>query len=246
MKKTYKYLLSLLLLVLLSGETYSLLSLSLGPVIGYTIPSSDLSGSTGDYYNGTKYGVSGGIDFGAMGNLGLGPINLHLNLIYSPLSNSGTADETKSNSTVNVKMHLLTIAVGTQYSIGIPLAPIKPYAGLDILFTTFSGSFQFQGTPNVNSDTHDMNSSSRVGLGINAGVQIKLLTFAIDASIHYNMLNLFSKRYEGTDSQNRLDSYLYLNDDKDPNYTTSTDKHPIAGSRTISTIQFQLGVLFGL
>jgi opacity protein-like surface antigen len=244
--KTIKYPIFTIFTVLLfsTSISYSQLHISLGPAIGYTIPQSDFAGSTADYYNGTKYGLTGGIDFGAIGRLGLGPFNFNLSLMYAPLSNSGSVPDPNSGSTVDIKMHILTVGVGTQYGFGVPLAPVKPYIGLDLLFSSFGGSFQFHGTQRVNSSTNDMNSSTRVGLGISAGVNLKLLTTSIDVSLRYNMLNLFSKRFEAPDGE-RINSYLYLNDDKDPNYPTSDSKHPIGSSRTIATLQLQLGVMFG-
>jgi opacity protein-like surface antigen len=238
---------TLFVLVIFNNKANAQLHISLGPAIGYTIPSGDFGGSPGDYYNGTKYGLSSGIDFGAMGRLGLGPLNFQLSLLYTPLSNTGSVPDPNPGSTVDIKMHLFTIAVGTQYGFGVPLAPVKPYIGIDLLFTTISGSFQFHGTQKVNSNSNDLNSATRVGLGISGGVNIKLLTTSLDVSLRYNLINLFSKRYEGSPTGDRIDSYLFLNDDKDPNYSTaSNDKHPIGSSRIIATIQLQLGVMFGL
>ena len=244
--KTIKYSIFIIFTVLLfsPSSSFSQLHISLGPAVGYTVPQSDFAGSTSDYYKGTKYGLTGGIDFGAIGRLGLGPFNFNLSVLYTPLSNSGTSDV--SPHTVDIKMHILTVGVGTQYGFGVPLAPVKPYIGFDLLFSTFGGSFQFQGSPGygLNTNSNDMNSSTRVGLGLAAGVNLKLLTTSIDISLRYNMLNLFSKRFEAP-SGDRLDSYLYLNDDKDPNYAASNQNHPIGSSRTIATLQLQLGVMFG-
>jgi opacity protein-like surface antigen len=246
MKKILKFLIIPFAIIIFNNPSFSQLHISLGPALGYTIPSGDFGGNTTDYYNGTKYALSGGIDFGAMGRLGLGPINLQLSLLYTPLSNNGVADATKPNSSVEIKMHLFTIALGTQFGFGVPLAPVKPYVGLDLLFTTIGGSFRFQGVSNVNSNSNDMNSATRTGLGFAAGVNIQLLSTSLDLSLRYNLINLFSKRFEAPNGE-RIDSYLYLNDDKDPNYSTaSNEKHPIGSSRTISTIQFQVGVMFGL
>lgn len=230
--------------IFLIKATSAQLQISLGPAVGYTIPQSDLSGTTSDYYNGTRFGMSSGVDFGAMGKLGLGPINFRLSLLYTPLSNSGSVPDPNANSSVDIKMHLFTVSIGTQYGLGVPLAPVKPYFGLDLLFTTIGGSFQFHGTQRVNSDSHDLNSATRFGLGVAGGVEIKALSTSFDLSLRYNLINLFSKRYEGT-TGDRINSYLYLNDDKDPNYSASDPKHPIGNSRTIATLQLQLGVMFG-
>ena len=65
MNKISKLLLcSLLCTVFIISNCQAQLHISLGPAIGYTIPSGDFGGATADYYKGTKYGMSGGIDFG--------------------------------------------------------------------------------------------------------------------------------------------------------------------------------------
>lgn len=221
------------------------LKIVLGPAIGLTVPAGDYSGETTEYYTGTKYALGSGINFGAMGKLYLGPINFNLSILYSPLSKSGVADATHPNTSVEIKQNLLTIGVGTQFGFGVPLAPVKPYIGLDLLFTSISGSSKFQGTTAVPSSTIDMESTWRTGLGIAGGVEIKLMSTKVDASVRYNLINLFSKSYEGSPTGNRDEAYKFLNDAKDPNYSAADVKHPIGSNRTIATIQFQLGVLFG-
>lgn len=243
MKKIFYISITILFLLLNVNNSFSQLKIILGPAIGYTIPSSDYGGTTTDFYNGTKYGLSPGINFGAMGKLGLGPINFNLSVIYSPLSNTGAVSP-KGN--VEIKQNVLTIGVGSQYGFGVPLAPIKPYIGFDILFSSISGSANYSGgTPEVSDGKIEMQTASRTGLGIAGGVEFKLASTTVDLSLRYNMLNLFSKSYEGLSNSDRKESYKYLNDAKDPNYTADKSKHPIGSDRSIATIQFQLGVLFG-
>ena len=92
-----------------------------------------------------------------------------------------------------------------------------------------------------------MSTATRTGLGINGGVEIKLMSTKVDLSVRYNMINLFSKSYDGAPGGNRIEAYKYLNDGKDPNYSIDPNgKDPIGSNRIISTIQFELGVMFGL
>ena len=221
------------------------LKILLGPTIGLTTPTVDYSCETTDYYAGTKYGLRSGINFGAMGKLSLGPINFRLSVIYSPLSNDGSADPTNSGSTAEIKHNLFTVAIGPEYGFNVPASPIKPYLGFDLLFSTISGHTKFQGTANVTSSPIDLSTATRTGLGFAAGVEVKLLGTAIDVSVRYNLINLFNKQYEGPANGIREDAYKYLNDQEDPNYLSSDPKHPVGNNRTIATIQFQLGVLFG-
>jgi hypothetical protein len=164
------------------------------------------------------------------------------------MSNSGIADLTKQNSSVEITQHLFTIGIGTQFAFGVPLSPVKPYIGFDILFSTLSGTAKFQGTPDISSSNIDieMSTATRTGLGIAAGLEFKLMSTSLDLSLRYNMINLFSKSYEGNlTSNNRIESYKFLNDAKDPNYTSGDTKHPIGSDRSITTVQLQLGILFG-
>lgn len=233
-------------LFLFQSTSNAQLKILLGPSIGWTAPTVDYSGASTDYYAGSKYGLGSGINFGAMGKLNLGPINFNLSILYSPLSGSGVADATKPNSSVEIKQNLFTIGVGTQFGFNVPMSPIKPYIGFDLLFTTISGSTKFQGVTGVNSTSFDMETASRTGLGFAAGSEIRLQSMALDISIRYNLINLFSKSYDGSPTATTRDeAYKYLNDAKDPNYSTTDVKHPIGSDRTIATIQFQLCVLFG-
>lgn len=233
-------------LFLFYSNSNAQLSILLGPSIGYTVPAVDYSGETTDYYAGSKYALGSGINFGAMGKLNLGPINFNLSILYCPLSGSGVADATHPNNSVEIKQNLFTIGVGTQYGFSIPMSPVKPYVGFDLLFTTISGSTKFQGLTAVPSSTIDLETTSRTGLGFAAGVEIKLFTTALDVSLRYNLINLFSKSYDGPSDGNRVDAYKYLNDEKDPNNLNDPSKHPVSTNRTIAAIQFQLGILFGL
>jgi len=221
------------------------LKILLGPAIGLTTPTVDYTGETTDYYAGTKYGLRSAINFGVMGKVNLGPINFNLSAIYSPLSNDGISIPDKPNSSVEIKQNLFTIGLGTQFGFDVPMSPIKPYIGFDLLFTTISGSAKFQGTQDVTSTTINMSTASRTGLGFAAGMEIKLLGTVLDLSLRYNLINLFSKEYEGSTTGNREEVYKYLNDGEDPNYSATNDKHPVGSKRSIATIQFQLGVLFG-
>lgn len=232
--------------LLFQNNSQAQLKIVLGPAIGLTVPTGDFAGETTDYYTGTKYSLSSGVNFGAMGKLYLGPINFNLSILYSPLSKSGVADATHPNTSVELKQNLLTIGVGTQFGFGLPMSPVTPYIGMDLLFTSISGSSKFQGTTAVPSSTIDMETTWRTGLGFAGGVGIKLMSTSIDVSLRYNFINLFSKNYEGSPTGNRDEAYKFLNDAKDPNYSASDVKHPVSTNRTISTLQFQLGVLFGL
>jgi opacity protein-like surface antigen len=234
------------ILLILSTSAFSQISLKLGPVIGLTSPTSDYTGDTKDFYAGTKYGMRSGINFGAMGKLQFGPLNGRISVVYSSLSNDGVGDPNFPNSSLEISNNLVMFTIGTEFGFGIPFSPVKPYAGIDLLFSSISGTFRFQGLQNVNSNENSIKSSSRTGLGFAIGSEISFgKTFTADISLRYNLINLFGKEYTNVTNANRIDSYTSLNDDADPNYSASDDKHPIANSRQIATIQLQFGILFG-
>jgi hypothetical protein len=240
-----------ILLVFILAFTHTAFSqlpigIKIGPSIGLTSPTSDYSGETSDFYAGTKYGMKSGVGFGAIGKVTLGPLNGRISVNYSSLSNSGPADLTSGPSTVEVKNSLLMFTLGTEFGFAIPFSPVKPYAGIDLLFSTISGSVNYQSTTGVPTGARDISSASRTGLGLALGSEIAFGTIIMDLSLRYNLHNLFGKEYIGQNSTQRIDAYTSVNDAGDPNYSAgSNSNHPVANNRSISTIQIQLGILFG-
>jgi outer membrane protein W len=220
---------------------------SAGPTVGVTMPQGDYSGSSTDYYAGLKYGLGTGINFGAVFKAKLPIVSVKAGLSYTMLSSSGLANPSESGSFTEVKHRLFTISVGPEFYFSIPASPIKPYAGVDLLLTTFSGETTFRGISGVPSGTYDLSSASRTGLGFGVGAEFSLgKTTALDFNIKYNLINIFSKEYEGPyDSDRRLDAYVFLNDAKDPRYPDDLNDHPVGSDRNISTLQLNLAFLFG-
>ncbi len=237
----------LLAAIINTNTSFSQLRLLIGPVIGYTSPSGDYGGSTTDFYSGIKYGLGASVNYGAEAKLTLGPLNGKLSISYVSMSNSGTANSNQPNSTVDVKNSIFTVGIGTEFGFAIPFSPVRPYAGVDFLISTINGSFQFQNTPTVsNQNSNDVKSASRTGLGFNLGAEYKAgKTITLDFSLHYNMINLFGKKYDGVEG-NRINAYTSLNDGTDNLYDAGNVNHPIGSNRSIAVIQIQLGILFGL
>ncbi|CAN5432194.1 hypothetical protein BH10BAC5_BH10BAC5_23440 [soil metagenome] len=241
MKIFKTFLLLLITIAFIQNSSSAQVSFSAGPSIGLTIPSGDYSGSTLDYYSGTKFGLSSGINFGAVVRANLTAVNFKLKVNYSALKNSGNSEPGKGD--VQLKQNLLMVSVGPEYRISIPGSPIKPYIGANLIYTSFSGETSFTGVEKVSSGTYQLQSASRTGLGLDLGVMFAVGTKSmLDLGLSYNAHNLFGKSFTGADR--RLDSYTSLNDEKDPQF--GGDKHPIGSSRTISTLQFNLSYLFNL
>lgn len=94
-----------------------------------------------------------------------------------------------------------------------------------------------------------MESASRIGIGGGVGALINIGTMMkLDVGLQYNMLNLFGKAWEDSNpaKDQRLDSYLCLNDEKDPLIGLGGDEHFINASRSINTLQITATLMFGL
>jgi opacity protein-like surface antigen len=234
-----------LIFVVFSIPSFSQVGFSLGPSIGLTVPAGDYSGTTVDYYNGAKYGLGSGVNFGVLFKAKLPVFNIRAEINYTSLSNSGNSETDKPNSFVEVKQNVLMITAGPEFRFNIPSSPVTPYAGLDLIFSSIGGETRFEDVARVSTGTYSMSSASRLGLGLGAGAEINIgKNYSIDLGIRYNFINLIGKNFEEMASDERSDSYVNLNDEQDPNYSVDPNKHPINNSRSISTFQFNLGFLF--
>jgi len=245
MKKTI--IISALIIFSFVNAAYTQISIKLGPELGLTSPTVDYSGDAKDFYAGTKYGIRSGLHYGIMGKVQLGPLNGRLSISYASLDNSGNANPEQPNSTLEIKNNVFMFTLGTEFGFGIPFSPVKPYAGIDILFSSISGTYNFQGTSEVASGEKSIKSASRTGLGFSIGSEVAFgKSFTLDLSLRYNLINLFGKSYDGvTNSNDRNDVYSNLNDAADPNYSATNSKHPVGNDRSIATIQINVGLLFG-
>lgn len=246
-KNFFAVVLPVVFLAVVCNNTFSQISIKLGPMAGLTSPTVDYSGDAKDFYAGTKYGVRSGINYGVMGKVNFGPINGRISVSYASLDNNGLANPEQPNSSLVIDNSLFVFSLGTEFGFGIPMSPVKPFAGIDLLFSSISGTYNFQGTSEVSSGEKSIKSASRTGLGFSIGAEVGLgKSFTLDLSLRYNLHNLFGKEYEGiTNSNDRNLAYTFLNDARDPNYSVTDSKHPVGNDRTIATIQMQLGILFG-
>jgi hypothetical protein len=228
-----------------SSYSYSQ-SIKAGIEAGLSVPTGDFGGTTNDFYSGKKYGVTSGLNLGVTAKIKTVLAQIRAGINYSSYNNSGPSDPSNPGSTINQKYKMLVISAGPEFNISVPATTLKPYVGFNLLLSTISGDVTFQGVPRVSSGTYPINSASRVGLGLSAGFVMNFMMTELDFSLRYNMHNLFGKSYVvNPSSDSRLESYLNINDAKDPLYGTSNDKHFIGVDRSISTVQFIATVLFG-
>jgi opacity protein-like surface antigen len=137
-----------------------------------------------DYYGfSSEYhiGIKGRLNFPLLPITPYGFIDYHF--FRGTASGIVTIPENPPIENADTKQNLLSIGVGAELSL-VP-GPISPYLGLDFEYNNFGdltyGSYTSAG-------------NSRSGIGIGAGVLFKLLPMVnVDASLKYQMLNLFGK-----------------------------------------------------
>jgi opacity protein-like surface antigen len=235
-----------LMLFLVSPNLYSQISLQIGGGLGYITPAGDYGGSTIDFYNGTKYGMSSGFNYHAKARVGLLGFNLFGIIEYSTVSGDGESEPGQGE--VENSHSIFSIKAGPEFNISPPLSPVGFYVDGFISVNTFSGTVNFQGVSQVPSGEYDLESATRFGVGAGGGVLldfIPIVTF--DLGIHYNLYNIFGQTYTGTTTNpKRLDSYTSLNDDKDPLFGTDEDIYIIENTRAINAWQFTLTAMIGI
>lgn len=225
----------------------SQVSAKLGGGIGMIIPTSDLSGTTLDYYAGTNYGMESGLALQAKGKFGVAGFILTGVIDYSMLSNSGEAEPGQGEA--EISQSFLSLKAGPEFQFTIPAFPVMPYVGAHLELLHISGETIFQGVSKVPSATHDVNNALRFGVGFSAGTEIGIAPLlSLDLNISYSMMNLVGKEWTDPDSlaDKRIDAYRSLNDASDPRFTSGDDIHFISKDRNINAIVFSVSILFGI
>ena len=218
----------------------------LGAGAGARFPIADYGGSTEDFFGGTKYGLSTGVNLQAKARVGFVGLIVVGEIDYSSMNNSGTA--LSGQGKVDVSQTLLAFKVGPEYQISIPLAPVTPYLGANLAVNILSGETKIQGMSGIPTDTYTMESTSRLGVGFNGGVLVSLGPTKLDIGMEYCLTNPFSKNFTTVANAGREDSYRFLNDDQDPEALTGvpSNAHFITSARTINSVVLTVSVLFGL
>ena len=198
-----------------------------GGGVGYALAAGDL-GEDITYMEDSGYGMDGGINLHAKARVGLLSFILAGEIGYTMMSSEGTVQSVKYENTLNV----LSLKIGPEFHFGLPVLPVDPYLGLNLQSNTFSGDSKIQGMPGVASGTYDMESATRIGLGVNGGAVLSLGGMKLDVNLSYNMLNLIGKDYE----TNPADDKFYLDD----------DEYEGAKASSLSTIEAKVTLMFGL
>lgn len=213
---------------------------------GVVLPSSDYSGSTIDYYNGTNYGLSTGYNVSGKFRLGLPTFSITGTVDYSNFSNSGESEPGRGK--VDISQTIISIKVGPEYKISIPAVPLTPYIWGNVAYNRISGETIFNGVSEVPSGTYDVRVANRYGFGVAGGVLINISQFLeLDLGLQYNWINPIGKEFEDVDpnKDERIDSYLAFNDAKDPAFEQDNN-HFIGNDRSLSTFNFNATFMLGL
>lgn len=232
--------------IILAIPAQSQITFQFGAGAGLAMPASDYSGTTLDFYNGGKYGMKNGLTLNAKVRAGILGLRAAGEVNYSMFSNTGEA--LPGRGSVDISQKVLSLKVGPELSFGVPLMPITPYLGANVSLNRFSGTVKFQGITSLPSDENDLKSASRIGFGFTGGVLLNLGGMKLDLSAAFDMMNASGKSWEDENptKDQKLDSYITLNDDKDPLYKSGDDKHFISSSRSINSIQIRATLMFGL
>lgn len=227
------------------GSSLAQVSVQAGGGVGVLVPTSDFGGTTIDYYAGETYGLSTGFNLAGKLRVQLQNVAFVGELGLAFPNNSGNSEPGQGR--VEVSQTILTLQLGPEYHFNIPTAPLTPYVGANIAINRFSGETTFQGVSRVPSATFSVESASRFGIGFHGGVLIEVSpTIDLDAQLAYNLMNVGGRSWldlNPTDDE-RLDSYIALNDERDPLFQPSDDKHFVARDRSINSFQILFSVLF--
>ena len=229
-----------------SANIYSQISLQIGGGLGYISPVGDYGGSTVDFYNGTKYGMSSGFNYHAKARVGLLGFNLFGIIEYSNVSGDGESEPGQGE--IENSHSIFSIKAGPEFNLSPPLSPVGFYLDGFLSVNTFSGTVSFQGVAEVPSGEYDLESETRFGVGIGGGALLDIIpVVTFDVGVHYNLYNIFGQTYTGTTTNpKRLDAYTSLNDDKDPLFGTDEDIYIIENTRAINAWQFTLTAMIGI
>jgi hypothetical protein len=229
-----------------STNIYSQISLQIGGGLGYISPVGDYGGSTVDFYNGTKYGMSSGFNYHAKARVGLLGFNLFGIIEYSNVSGDGESEPGQGE--IENSHSIFSIKAGPEFNLSPPLSPVGFYLDGFLSVNTFSGTVSFQGVAEVPSGEYDLESETRFGVGIGGGALLDIIpVVTFDVGVHYNLYNIFGQTYTGTTTNpKRLDAYTSLNDDKDPLFGTDEDIYIIENTRAINAWQFTLTAMIGI
>lgn len=234
--KKISSLIILLAVLFAASNIYSQPQMKIHVYGGYNVPLGNLDGNSKygtntlpDVYAYMKSGFNAGADFkyflGKKRNIGL-----LLNAAY----NGYTTGDLTSNGVAfgTGKLNSVRIGIGAEYDF-MPMKKANPFIGIDLTGNFLSGKF----TPDGGGAESTLNSASRFGLAVGAGVDImvnKSFGFVIGAK--FDFMNLIGKQDTSAGTNTATTYYLY-----DKAYTVGTVS---VNAQNYMDLQFYGGVTF--
>ena len=206
---------------------------------GYNLPLPDLKGDLTDSADITNtFGMKLGYGFGADAKYYLGKkrnVGITLALGYQLFSNSEDTSQYLGKDIKN-KLNAFTVGLGIEYAF-MPKGKANPFVGAEFTGHFFSGNYE--ATVLGTSQTADLKSASRFGLGLGAGVDIALSkSIGIVIGGKYHLANLIGKEDLDTAAISTNEYQLV-----DKEYTIG---NTTIEAKNISYLQFYAGVSFYL
>ena len=210
----------------------------------FLFPGGEYGGSTADFYQGKKYGLSAGPGFHIKSRFECVGLLWSAQIEYFVVKNQGEAAPGQGRIDISGKMFALK--AGPEFSFDIS-SLAAAYCGGTIAINNIGGDISFQAAPGVPDESFIMNSASRLGFGATAGILVKLNPRAtLDLGASYNFVNPFLKNWKSDDPTVRVSSYKSLNDAADPLYYGSDPNHFVAHARSVNAFVVSLTVLFAI
>jgi opacity protein-like surface antigen len=177
-----------------------------------------------------------------------GYIRLVFNTLYKHFSSSQKSSLINNNSTfANVTfeslMTIFTLGIGAEYAF-TPAMNMNPYVSSDIKVNFISGSthvnFYYPVTGSTYDSNYTLNSTVRLGMGITAGVEVRILkNMGLVSGIRYGIENLLRTATDTTKLIGTTQDRSYDLNDKE--YTYKNQRWPV---KLIGDIQFLAGVSY--
>ena len=206
------------------------------------IPTADFGGSVADFYSGVRYGQSVGIGINVKTRFDLEGVPLAATMEYSILRNKGMAELGE----IELEHRIFSLKLGPEVFLTLG-GPFTGYISANIALNNLGGDVTFKRISTLPDTAFIMRSGERLGFGLTSGVLVELYPAAnLDISLNYNFINPLNHVWEDSnpDKDQRLDSYISINDAKDPEFSANDQKHFIPNARSIQTLQLTITLIF--
>lgn len=207
-----------------------------------TLPLGDYSGSTNDFYLGSKYGAGVGLGFHLKSRFEFAGIPWMACMEYSVLRSKGSGES--SQGEIELEQRIFSLRLGPEWFFDVA-ASFTPYVCAGLILNNIGGDASFKKISTVSDTAFIQQAGERLGVGISGGVLIPIYPESnVDISVSYNVLNPFNKVWVADSRQRRVDSYSAINDAQDPEFAIGNPKHFIQNARSIQTLQLTVTLIF--